>query len=89
LNLDTKLASKLLDRDKVIFNDNLPTNIKELLQSVIEENPQLVKKQVVTPEVSQTAQTEQQVLFTSKSKFKQFLQRWGLRLNHVKSTESN
>lgn len=90
LNLDTKLATKLLERDKVIFNDNQPTNIKELLQAVIEENPQLVKKQVVTPEVSQTVQTEQPKfsLYTNPNSGN-FFRGGGLRLNHVKSTESN
>ena len=89
LNLDTKLASKLLERDKVIFNDNQPTNIRELLQAVIEENPQLVKKQVVTPEVSQSTATEQPKfsLYTNPNS-SNFFKGGGLRLNHVK-TESN
>ena len=89
LNLDTKLATKLLERDKVIFINEQPTNIKELLQAVIEENPQLVKKMVVTPDVSQTVQTEQPKfsLYTNPNSGN-FFKGGGLRLNHVK-TESN
>lgn len=59
LNLDPKLASKLLDRDKIIVQDEKPSNLKELLQALIEEHPNLVKKQVVTPEVQTTQTTEQ------------------------------
>lgn len=85
VNLDPKLASKLLERDKVIFNEQQPTNIKELLQAVIEENPQLVKKMVVTPEVSQQVQTEQPKfsLYTNPNSGN-FFKGGGLRLNHVK-----
>lgn len=59
LNLDPEIASKLLDRDKIIVQDEKPSNLKELLQALIEKHPNLVKKQVVTPEVQTTQTTEQ------------------------------
>lgn len=89
LNLDPKLAAKVLDKSKIIFNEDLPTNIKELLQVEIEENPQIVKKQVVTPTVPQTAQTEQTKFSLHRTpNSANFFNGGGLRLNHGKSQES-
>lgn len=80
LNLDVELATKLLDNDKVLFTDDQPTNLKELLQVVIEKHPNLVKKNVVTPVIPQTDQ--QQKKFTlHKQQSSTFFNGGGLRLN--------
>lgn len=80
LNLDVELATKLLDTDKVLFADEQPTNLKELLQVVIEKHPNLVKKSVVTPVIPQTEQ--QQKKFTlHKQQSSNFFNGGGLRLN--------
>lgn len=79
LNLDVELATKLLDNDKIIFTDDQPTNLKELLQVVIEKHPNLVKKSVTTPVIPQT---EQQQKFTlHKQQSSSFFNGGGLRLN--------
>lgn len=51
LNLEFELAVRLLDKTKVIFKDEKPTNLVELLRVEIERFPQLIKKQVITPEI--------------------------------------
>lgn len=79
LNLDVELATKLLDNDKILFTDDQPTNLKELLQVVIEKHPNLVKKSVTTPVIPQT---EQQQKFTlHKQQSSSFFNGGGLRLN--------
>lgn len=84
LNLEPKLAAKLLDKTKIIFNEGLPINIKELLQVEIEENPQIVKKQVVTPSVPQS-QTEQRKFSLHRTpNSNNFFSGGGLRLNNGK-----
>lgn len=59
MNLDPEIASKLLDRDKIIVQDEKPSNLKELLQALIEKHPNLVKKQVVTPVIETPKPNEQ------------------------------
>ncbi|RTK96554.1 MAG: hypothetical protein EKK64_03730 [Neisseriaceae bacterium] len=85
LNLDPKLAVKLLDKTKVIFADEQPTNLKELLQAEIEENPQIVKKAVSTPSVPQNPTDDKPKfsLYTNPNS-SNFFAGGGLRLNHVK-----
>lgn len=79
LNLDVELATKLLETDKVLFTDDQPTNLKELLQVVIEKHPNLIKKAIVTPVIPQT---EQQTKFTlHKQQSSSFFNGGGLRLN--------
>lgn len=85
LNLDPKLASKLLDRDKIIVQDDKPSNLKELLQAIIEEHPNLVKKQVVTPEVQTTQTTEQKYSLHKQPKVN-FFQGSGLRTHFAKDS---
>jgi len=88
VNLDTELAVKHIDKDKVIFVDGKPTNLVELLQAEIEKFPQLIKKQVVTPTVPQTSQTEQQKFSLHRTpNTNNFFSGGGLRLN-VKQQES-
>lgn len=87
VGLDLTLATKLLDKDKIIVVDEKPTNIKELLQALIEEHPNLVKKQVVTPTVQTTQQIEQKFSLHNQPNTSKFFNGGGLRLNHVK--ESN
>lgn len=80
VNLEIELATKLLDNDKILFTDDQPTNLKELLQVVIEKHPNLVKKNVVTPVIPQTDQ--QQKKFTlHKQQSSTFFNGGGLRLN--------
>jgi len=73
LNLDPELALKLLDKDKLIFVEDKPTNLKELLHAVIEKHPSLVKKVVITPVIPSVTLTEGEKNFslhkTSKSNF--------------------
>ena len=85
LNLDPKLAVKLLDKSKVIFADEQPTNLKELLQAEIEENPQIVKKAISTPSVPQN-QTDNKPKFSlyTNPNSSNFFAGGGLRLNHGK-----
>lgn len=83
LNLDTELASKLLDRDKIIVQDEKPSNLKELLQALIEKHPNLVKRNVVTPEVQTTQTTEQKYSLHRTPNTSNFFSGSGLRLNHV------
>ena len=83
LNLDPKLASKLLDRDKIIVQDEKPSNLKELLQALIEEHPNLVKKQVVTPVVQASQPSEQKFSLHRTPNTSNFFSGSGLRLNHV------
>lgn len=89
LNLEPKLATKLLDKTKVIFVDEQPTNLKELLQAEIEENPQIVKQKVTTPEVPQN-QTDNKPKFSlyTNPNSSNFFAGGGLRLNHGKSQDS-
>ena len=85
LNLDPKLAVKLLDKSKVIFADEQPANLKELLQAEIEENPQIVKKAISTPSVPQN-QTDNKPKFSlyTNPNSSNFFAGGGLRLNHGK-----
>ena len=80
LNLDVELATKLLDNDKIIFSEDQPTNLKELLQVVIEKHPNLVKKSVTTPVIPQTEQ-QQQKFTLHKQQSSSFFNGGGLRLN--------
>lgn len=83
LNLDTELASKLLDRDKIIVQDEKPSNLKELLQALIEKHPNLVKKQVVTPVIETPKPNEQKYSLHRTPNTSNFFSGSGLRLNHV------
>ena len=85
LNLDTELASKLLDRDKIIVQDEKPSNLKELLQALIEKHPNLVKRNVVTPEVQSTQTTEQKFSLHKQPK-SNFFQGSGLRTHFPKDS---
>lgn len=85
LNLDVELATQLLDKSKVLFTEDKPTNLKELLQVVIEKHPQIVRKQVVTPEVI-TEQPKQQFSLHNQSKTN-FFNGGGLRLNMKQQQE--
>jgi len=82
LNLDVTLATKLLDRDKIIVVEEKPSNIKELLQALITEHPNLVKRQASTPTVVATQQTEQLSLY-KKPNSTAFFNGGGLRLNNI------
>ena len=83
LNLDPKLASKLLDKDKIIVQDDKPSNLKELLQALIEKHPNLVKKQVVTPVIETPKPNEQKYSLHRTPNTSNFFSGSGLRLNHV------
>lgn len=83
LNLDVEIASKLLDRDKIIVQDEKPSNLKELLQALIEKHPNLVKKQVVTPVVQASQPSEQKFSLHRTPNTSNFFSGSGLRLNHV------
>lgn len=87
LNLDVTLATKLLDREKIIVVEEKPSNIKELLQALIETHPQLVRKAGVTPTVIVTTETEKQFSLHKTPNTNNFFKGGGLRLNTVK--ESN
>lgn len=83
LNLDPEIAAKFVDKEAVIFKDDKPTNLKDLLMVVIEKHPQLVKKQVVTPDpVPDTKQTKTYSIH--KSSNNNFFNGGGLRLHNVK-----
>ena len=86
LNLDYELAVKHVDREKVIFVEGKPTNLKELLQAEIEKFPQLVKKTVVTPDTV-VVQSEQKKFSLHNKQNVTFFNGSGLRLNTTK--ESN
>ena len=86
LNLDYELAVKHIERDKVIFVEGKPTNLKELLQAQIEKFPQLVKKAVVTPDTV-VVQSEQKKFSLHNKQNVTFFNGSGLRLNTTK--ESN
>lgn len=86
LNLDYELAVKHIERDKVIFVEGKPTNLKELLQAQIEKFPQLVKKTVVTPDTV-VVQSEQKKFSLHNKQNVTFFNGGGLRLNTIK--ESN
>jgi hypothetical protein len=82
VNLDAELASYLLDKSKLIYDEDKPTNIKELLQVVIEKHPQLVKKAIVTPEVLNTIDPQKQQFSLRKTNNgDKFFAGSGLRLN--------
>lgn len=83
LNLDVEIASKLLDRDKIIVQDEKPSNLKELLQALIEKHPNLVKKQVVTPVIETPKPNEQKYSLHRTPNTSNFFSGSGLRLNHV------
>lgn len=82
VNLDVELATSLLDKSKIIYEQDKPTNIKELLQVVIEKHPQLVKKAIVTPQVLETQeQQKQKVSLHKTNNSDKFFNGSGLRLN--------
>lgn len=81
LNLDVELATKLLDNDKILFTEDQPTNLKELLQIVIEKHPNLVKKTVTTPVIPQTEQQQTKKFTLHKQQSSTFFNGGGLRLN--------
>ena len=85
LNLDVEIASKLLDKDKIIVQDEKPSNLKELLQALIEKHPNLVKRNVVTPEVQSTQTTEQKFSLHKQPK-SNFFQGSGLRTHFPKDS---
>lgn len=85
LNLDPEIASKLLDRDKIIVQDEKPSNLKELLQALIEKHPNLVKKQVVTP-VIETPKTNEQKYSLHKQPKSNFFNGSGLRAHFAKDS---
>jgi len=87
LNLDYELALKHIEKDKVIFVEGKPTNLKELLQAQIEKFPQLVKKTVVTPDTV-VVQTEQKKFSLHNKQNVTFFNGSGLRLNTT-TKESN
>jgi hypothetical protein len=80
LNLDIKLATKLLPSDKVIYKDGKPDNLAELLKAEIELFPQLVKKPAVTPDVSTTVTNTESKFTLHKSAKNNFWNGGGLRL---------
>lgn len=85
LNLDTELAAKLLERDKIIVQDEKPSNIKELLQALIEKHPNLVRKAVVTPQVPTSTETDKpKFSLHNTPNTSKFFSGGGLRLNHIK-----
>lgn len=87
VNLDIDLAIKHIDKEKVIFVEDKPTNLKELLQAEIEKFPQLVKKAVSTPTVA-NAKSEQVQKFTlhKQTDTSGFFKGGGLRLNRVQES---
>lgn len=85
MNLDPEIASKLLDRDKIIVQDEKPSNLKELLQALIEKHPNLVKKQVVTP-VIETPKTNEQKYSLHKQPKSNFFNGSGLRAHFAKDS---
>lgn len=85
LNLDVEIASKLLDRDKIIVQDEKPSNLKELLQALIEKHPNLVKKQVVTP-IIETPKPNEQKYSLHKQPKSNFFQGSGLRTHFPKDS---
>jgi predicted RNase H-like nuclease (RuvC/YqgF family) len=88
VNLDVELATKHIDKGKVIFVDDKPTNLVELLQAEIERFPQLVKRQVTTPTVvtNQQTDTTPQFQLHKTNNTNGFFNGGGIRLNHAKST---
>lgn len=85
LGLDVEIATKFIDKDKLIVVDERPTNIKELLQAVIEKHPQLIKKAVVTPVVLSNVETDKpKFSLHNTPNTSKFFNGSGLRLNHVK-----
>ena len=82
VNLDVELAISLLDKSKIIYDGDKPTNIKELLQVVIEKHPQLVKKAIVTPQVLETQEQQKPKFSLHKTNnTDKFFNGSGLRLN--------
>lgn len=71
LGLDVELAGKLIEQNKVQFEDNKPVNLKALLEGVIEKHPNLVRKQSpnVSPPGKENEQPKQQLLTNRASSF--------------------
>lgn len=87
LGLDPELASKLLERDKIIVADEKPSNLKELLQAVIEKHPNLVKKAVVTPVTTPVQSETPKFSLHNSPNTSKFFNGGGLRLNHLNTKE--
>jgi hypothetical protein len=80
LNLELDLATQLLPKDKIIYKDDKPDNLQELLKAVIEKHPQLVKRVVTTPDVSTTVTNTESKFTLHKSAKNNFWNGGGLRL---------
>lgn len=88
LGLDVEIASKFIEKDKLIVVDERPTNIKELLQAVIEKHPQLIKKIAVTPEVPTNPEPNKPAFSLHNTpNTSKFFNGSGLRLGHLNTKE--
>lgn len=91
MNANFKLASKLINRDSVVYEDGKPTNLKELMKDIVTEYPNVINKvQVQTTPTTKTESSQSEEKFSlNPVKHTNFFGGGGVRLpsNFVKIGE--